>query len=307
MRDTFGRRVTSLRLSVTTGCDQRCFYCHHEGQSTSDAEMTAEEIRKLFKIARAVEVKKLKITGGEPLMREDIVELVHTGAEIFDEVSMTTNGTLLASRAEDLKQAGLDRINVSLDTLDPKLYERITGADEIDSVIHGIDRAIEVGLRPLKINMVMLNGMNISHLPQLLDFASSKGAILQLIELSPVDGNGGDGLKEYFCPLGEIETSLAACATRLERNELHDRRRYTVPHNGSTVSVEIVRSVGRESFCMNCTRIRATSNGMLKPCLMTGDGMIDFLSPLRAGASDSELLALFEEAIRKRRPYWVAK
>lgn len=307
MRDTFGRGVTSLRLSVTTGCDQRCFYCHHEGQSTSDAEMTVEEIRKLFQIARAVGIEKLKITGGEPLMRGDIVELVHTGAEIFDEVSMTTNGTLLASRAEDLKQAGLDRINVSLDTLDPELYKTITGADKIESVIYGINRALEVGLRPLKINTVMLDGMNTSHLPRLLDFASSKGAILQLIELSPVDGNGGDRLRRYFCPLDEIETSLAARATRVERNELHDRRRYAVPHNGSTVSVEIVRSVGRESFCMNCTRIRATSNGMLKPCLMTSDGMIDFLSPLRAGASDSELLALFEEAIRKRRPYWVAK
>jgi len=269
--------------------------------------MTVKEIRKLFEIARTVGIKKLKITGGEPLMRRDIVELVHTGAEIFDEISMATNGTHLASLAEDLKAAGLDRINVSLDTLDPKLYKTITGADDMDSVIHGIDRALEAGLRPLKINTVMLDGINISHLPRLLDFANSKGAVLQLIELSPVDGNGGDRLRRYFCPLGEIESSFAACATRVEINELHDRRRYAVPHNGSTVSVEIVRSVGREIFCMNCTRIRATSNGMLKPCLMTSDGMIDFLSPLRAGASDSELLALFEEAIRKRRPYWVAK
>ncbi|MCJ2669474.1 MAG: GTP 3',8-cyclase MoaA [Candidatus Thermoplasmatota archaeon] len=307
MRDRFGRRVTSLRLSVTTECDQRCFYCHHEGQSSSDAGMTAEDVRKLFKIAHTAGIRKLKITGGEPLMRGDIVKLTRMGADTFDEVSMTTNGVLLASYARDLKRAGLDRTNVSLDTLDPRLYESITGSDKIDDVIQGIDKALQVGLEPLKVNTVLLKGVNVSHLPQLLDFASSRGATLQLIELNPVKGNGGDRLREYFYPLREVEISFAAQATSVGRNELHDRRRYAIPFNGSTVSVEIVRSVGREKFCMNCTRIRVTSNGMLKPCLMTGDGMTDFLSPLRAGASDGELLTLFEEAIRNRRPYWVAK
>ncbi|MCK4367697.1 MAG: GTP 3',8-cyclase MoaA [Thermoplasmata archaeon] len=307
MRDSFGRCVTSLRLSVTAQCNQRCFYCHHEGQSPSDAQMTTADIRKLFEIASAAGIRKLKITGGEPLIREDIINLVRMGSNTFDEVSMTTNGVLLASHARDLGEAGLDRINVSLDTLDPKLYESITGSNEIDRVVQGIDKALQVGLEPLKINTVLLNGVNVSHLPKLLDFAASRGATLQLIELNLVNGSGGETLRKYFCPLREIEKWFAARAMRVEKNELHDRNKYAIPFNGSTVSVEIVRSLGRESFCMNCTRIRVTSNGMLKPCLMTRDGMTDFLSPLRVGASDGELLALFEEAIRSRRPYWVAK
>ena len=136
--------------------------------------MTAEDIRKLFKIAHTAGIRKLKITGGEPLIRGDIVKLTRMGADTFDEVSMTTNGVLLASYARDLKRAGLDRTNVSLDTLDPKLYESITRSDKIDDVIQGIDKALQVGLEPLKINTVLLKGVNVSHLPQLLVFASSR-------------------------------------------------------------------------------------------------------------------------------------
>jgi cyclic pyranopterin phosphate synthase len=269
--------------------------------------MNISDVRKLYEIARAAGVEKLKITGGEPLLRRDIVEVVRMGVGTFDEVSMTTNGVLLASRAQELKQAGLDRINVSLDALSPSLYKRITGSDEMERAVQGIDAALEAGIKPLKVNTVLLNGVNVSEVPRLLGFASSRGATLQLIELNPVDGNGGDGLREYVYPLREIEELLAAQAADVTRNELHDRSRYTIPHNGSTVLVEIVRSAGRQDFCMNCTRIRVTSNGMLKPCLMTVDGMTDFLSPLRAGASDGELRVLFEDAIRNRRPYWVTK
>lgn len=307
MRDTFGRRVTSLRLSVTMKCDQNCFYCHHEGQPSSGPEMTTEDLEKLFQVASRFGIRKLKITGGEPLLRDDITDIVRTGVTVFSEVSMTTNGVRLASQARDLRQAGLNRINVSLDALDPRLYGTITGSCDLEGVLQGIDAALEAGLSPLKINTVLLNGVNTSELPALLDFAHSKGVILQLIELNPVDGNGGSGLGSYFYSLRELEASLAAQAVKVGRNELHDRKRYSVPLDGSAVDVEVVRSRGRRAFCMNCTRMRVTSNGMLKPCLMTSNGTIDILSPIRAGASDRELLALFESAIRGRTPYWVAE
>lgn len=269
--------------------------------------MMVTDIHRLLGIAHAAGVRKIKITGGEPLLRKDIIEVISMASEVFDEVSMTTNGVLLASCASDLRAAGLSRINVSLDTLDKVLYEKITGTDDVRSVIRGVDEALRVGLTPLKINTVVLGGLNDSHLPHLLDFAASRKAILQLIELNPMNGNGGNELRRFFCPLAYIENSFAARAVRVERNELHDRKRYVLPFNGSTVRVEFVRSLGRGSFCMNCTRIRVTSDGMLKPCLMTQEGMIDFLSPLRAGASDSHLLALFETAIRNRKPYWVVQ
>jgi cyclic pyranopterin phosphate synthase len=269
--------------------------------------MTTSDVEKLLETAGAAGIQKLKITGGEPLLREDISNIVRMGSDIFEEVSMTTNGVLLASFARDLRKAGLDRVNVSLDALDPGLYQSITGSDDMERVIEGIDTALQTGLAPLKVNSVMLNGVNVSELPHLLDFASSRGVTLQLIELNPVDGNGGEKLRQYVHPLHDIEKALAAQAVNVSRNELHDRKRYAVRLNGSTVLVEIVRSVGRSGFCMNCTRIRATASGMLKPCLMSGDGMTDFLSPLRAGASDDELRLLFEDVIRSRRPYWVAE
>ncbi|MFQ5909677.1 MAG: GTP 3',8-cyclase MoaA [Thermoplasmata archaeon] len=307
MRDSYGRLVSSLRLSVTADCNQKCFYCHHEGQWTSKGEMTTADIHRLLDIAHAAGVRRVKITGGEPLMRNDILELVREAARLFDEVSLTTNGVFLDSYADDLTEAGLDRVNVSLDTLDGGLYERITGTDDVLRVIRGIDESLQAGLAPLKINTVLLSELNNSHLSELLGFAASKRAILQLIELNPLNGNGGNALRRFFYPLKEIENSFAAQAVQVERNELHDRKRYLVPFNGFIARVEVVRSVGRGSFCRNCTRIRVTSDGMLKPCLMTGHGMVDFLSPLRAGASDDDLLKLFHEAVRNRRPYWVAR
>lgn len=268
--------------------------------------MTSEEINRLFRVACKAGIQKVKVTGGEPLVREDILEIVRAGARMFSEISMTTNGVLLAAHASDLKEVGLARINVSLDTLDRLLYERITGSDDVARVIEGIDEAVRVGLTPLKINMVLLSGLNDSHVHQLMDFAISRRAILQLIELNPLNGNGTN-LRRYFHSLADVEKSLAVQALRIETNELHGRKRYAIPFNGSVARVELVRPIGRRRFCMNCTRIRVTSDGRLKPCLMTEEGTVDFLSPLRAGASDDELLGLLENAVGNRKPYWVAE
>lgn len=307
MQDSYGRHVTSMRLSVTAKCNQSCFYCHHEGQEISEDEMTTAEILRVFKIASTAGIRKLKITGGEPLTRNDIVAIVQAASKTFDEVSMTTNGVLLYSLADELAEAGMSRINVSLDTLNRATYERITGTDQIREVIDGIDGALSAELTPVKINTVLLRGLNETHVPQLVHFAASRGAVLQLIELNPIGGNRGDSLQKFFHPLREVERSFAAQSIREERNELHDRKQYVIPFNGTVARVEIVRSLGRASFCMNCTRIRVTSDGMLKPCLMTREGTVDFLSLARSGASDEELLKLLEGVVRNRKPYWVAE
>lgn len=296
-----------MRLSVTGRCNQNCFYCHHEGQEAAAREMTATDITKVFETARAAGIQKVKITGGEPLIRHDIVNIVQTASGIFDEVSMTTNGIFLDSLVDELAEAGMSRINVSLDTLDRETYEQITGADQIDLVVDGIDGAFRAGLTPVKINTVLLNGLNDTHVPQLTHFAASRGAILQLIELNPMGGNCSSDLRKFFHPLAEVESSFAAQSVRVERNELHDRKRYVIPFNGTYARVEIVRSLGRGSFCMNCTRIRITSDGMVKPCLMTQEGTVDFLSQARLGASDEDLLKLLQGVVKNRKPYWVAK
>jgi cyclic pyranopterin phosphate synthase len=269
--------------------------------------MTTADVTRVLEVAQAAGIQKVKITGGEPLIRSDIIEIVRVASELFDEVSMTTNGVLLSSCADELAKAGMNRINVSLDTLDRAVYEHITGTDQVHAVVDGIDSAFHAGLVPIKINTVLLNGLNETHLPQLTHFAASRGVTLQLIELNPVGGNCGDALRQFFHSLAEIESSFAAQSIRVESNELHDRKRYVIPFNGTVAKVEIVRSLGRGSFCMNCTRIRVTSDGMLKPCLMTGEGTVDFLSRARSGASDNDLLKLLEGVVINRKPYWVAE
>lgn len=271
----------------------------------SNREMGASDLRRLFKVAQSTGIAKLKITGGEPLIRDDIIDLVREASKHFTEVSMTTNGVMLGLMANELAAAGLRRINVSLDTVDESLYTSITGVNSLSWVIEGIDAALAAGLTPLKVNTVLLKGLNDGRIPEMVEFASSRGAVLQLIELNSIEGNGDT--RGWYFSLASVEKRFAAKAVLVKRNELHDRRRYFVPNNESMVEVEFVRSMGRKSFCMNCTRIRVTSDGMLKPCLMTADGEIDFLTPLQAGASDDDLAVLMEKAISGRKPYWVAE
>ncbi len=261
--------------------------------------MTPDEIAKITGLAAKLGIKKVKITGGEPLLRSDIAEIIKKIRQIEDikEISMTTNGVLLNEKALEMKKAGLNRVNVSLDTINPVKYKNITGVDALKKVQEGIEKAVNVGLNPVKINMVILKDINTDEIETMIEWAQNKHVILQLIELIPL----GRLYEQYHDDLKEVERKLRAISTRVVEREMQKRRKYYLK---TGVEVEVVRPVHNSEFCANCTRIRLTSNGFLKPCLMRDDNLQDILTPLRRGESEKRLLEIFKNAIMVREPYY---
>ena len=303
--DGYGRPVRSMRVSVTQRCDLACDYCHKEGQLPSSKEMTPPEIEKLVRIATTLGVRKVKITGGEPLMRGDIVDIITRLSPLLSEISLTTNGFRLNDLARDLKAAGLARVNVSLHTLNSGVYKRLCGVDLMPSVIQGIEGAVKAGLNPVKVNMVVLKGYNENEIDDMIDFCARAGAILQLIEYEASrEGAEKEQFMKRYYSLHGVEEDLEKRATNIAHNELHRRRQYDVNANSGQVRVEVVRPMHNTEFCGNCTRIRLTSDGRIKPCLMEKNGELDVLGPLRGGASDSSLRDIFLEVVAARKPYW---
>ena len=297
MHDRFGRPLTGLRISVTDKCNLKCFYCHAEGCSSSSREMTAREIGEIVGVATEFGVRKIKLTGGEPLLRRDIVEIVSEAAgSKIQEISMTTNGTLLADLAEELAAAGLTRVNISLDTLDESTYEWITGEKLLREVLEGIDAALDVGLTPVKLNMVLLAGVNEREVERMITYTSSQGIILQIIELLEI---GAVNFDAYHRSLDGIEQDLRARAVSVQTRSMQARKKYILPSG----EVEIVKPMHNSEFCMHCTRLRLTSDGYLKPCLMRNDNLVDLLSNLGTGNLLGAHKA-FAEAIARREPYF---
>ena len=298
MRDRFDRPLTGLRVSVIEECNLNCFYCHREGCPSGSREMSPEEIGKIVGLSTRFGVRKIKLTGGEPLLREDIVEIVRAvKAPKVKEVSLTTNGTLLAKFAAELAEAGLDRVNISLDTLDERTYAWITKKPMLRGVLQGIDAAVDVGLKPVKLNMVLLAGVNEHEVEPMITYASERGIVLQLIEL--LHTNRGD-LAKYYCSLDDIERKLQAQTIAVKtRRSMQARKKYILPRG----EVEVVRPMHNSEFCAHCSRLRLTPDGYLKPCLMRNDNLVDVLSPLQAGNIEATRVA-FEEAVAKREPYF---
>lgn len=304
LKDLYGRPLLNLRIALTKPCNLHCSYCHGEGEDknseNSIREMTCEEIVRIVKIAVGLGISRVKLTGGEPLLRRDILEIVKGIASLsgLEELSMTTNGTLLAPLAKELRANGLKRVNINLPTIDGETYCKLTGG-KLEDVLKGVKAAVEAALNPVKLNMVILKGVNDHQVPQMIDFARETGAILQLIELEPVNISA-EYYSMYHKPLDEYEEMLKQKALKVEtRRYMQNRRVYHLP----SVKVETVHPIENTDFCMHCTRLRVTSDGKFKPCLMRNDNTVDFLSLIRSGAKDEELIELFELANRKRQPY----
>ena len=297
LKDKYGREVTSIRVSVTSRCNLNCFYCHNEGQMNEGKEMTAEEIRRILKVASKLGITQVKFTGGEPLLRKDILQIVKAGREYMQDVSMTTNGTLLAAMVMDLKKAGLNRINISMDSASRKRYEEITGRDMVDRVMEGIRRAVEAGLHPVKVNVVAFPDY-MDDLMETLAVIWKLGAMPQVIETINVGRNS----KIYA--IDEVEEKISSMAVGMRERKLHRRRIYTIKYDGSLREVEIVRPTHNSSFCANCNRIRLTSDGKLKPCIMHNKGLVDIITPIRNGRDDGAIEELFRKAVENRYPYW---
>jgi len=298
--DLYNRPIYNIRISVTSKCNLKCFYCHNEGFSKGQEELTVDEIRTIVNLASSYGVKTVKLTGGEPLCRADIVEIVNSISSVpgLKEVSMVTNGHLLKSYAPRLKAAGLKRVNVSLPTLDGLKYKNITGGGDIEPVLEGIKEACEIGLSPVKINMVLLKGINEDEVDNMISYSAKVGAILQIIELEPVRILP-NLYNKYHEPVDELESKLSKKAKRVYfRDDMHKRKIFEL----DSTKVEVVHPIENTEFCANCNRLRVTYSGAFKPCLMVSGNEVDAREYLRNSDYDG-LRSAFLKAVLLRKPY----
>jgi cyclic pyranopterin phosphate synthase len=298
--DPYGRPVNSLRISITQRCNFSCFFCHQEGEHDSGTEMTPEEIEAVVSVASELGISKIKLTGGEPLIRNDIIEIVRRVSPYVSEVSMTTNASLLKEKAQKLAEAGLKRVNISLHSLDEESFKKITGHGDRYTVIEGIEAAKQSGLEPVKLNMVVMKDVNSDELNDLINFSKETSTILQLIEFQELE-NGIEFYDDLHFDLAPVEKMLEERSEKIIERELHRRKVY---HLKDGAQVEVVRPMHNSTFCAYCTRLRLTSDGKLKACLMRDDNLVPIVSLIRVGASHSMLVEAFKEAVSFRVPYW---
>ena len=264
--------------------------------------MTADELYTICKIAKKLGVKKIRLSGGEPLLKKDIVEIVEKIASLdFKDISMTTNGILLEKYAQDLKDAGLDRVNVSLDTLDRKTFEFITKKDYLEDAKRGIIKAVEVGLYPVKINMVIMKDINQNEIDDMFEFCKEHDIVLQLIELIESENCDDDKFSaDYHYKLDDIESELADIADEVhERKFMQGRKKYYIDGG----EIEVVKPVDNASFCAKCSRLRITPDGKIKPCLLRNDNLVELISYVRNGESEERLEEIFINGINNREPF----
>ena len=301
--DPFARAITYLRVSVTDRCDFRCVYCMSEHMSFLPKAdlLTLEELDRLCSAFVAKGVRKVRLTGGEPLVRRGIMTLVsslsrHLKTGALDELTLTTNGSQLVKYATELKSHGVERINVSLDTLDPDKFRAITRWGELDKVVAGIDAAQAAGLK-VKINAVALKGVNEDELADLVAWAHGRGMDITLIEVMPLGDVGDDRLAQYL-PLSMVRARLAERFTMDEIDYMT---------GGPARYVRVKETGGRlgfitpmtHNFCESCNRVRITCTGTLFMCLGQEDAA-DLRAPLRASEGNDLLYAALDEAILRK-------
>ena len=302
VRDKYERPILSLRITLTNRCNVNCLYCHHDGMVKSSEEMTADELYTICKIAKKIGVRKIRLSGGEPLLKKDIVEIVEKIASLdFKDISMTTNGILLEKYAQDQKDAGLDRVNVSLDTLDRETYEFITKKDYLEDAKRGILKAVEVGLYPVKINMVIMKDINQNEIDDMFKFCKENDIVLQLIELIESENCEDDKFSaDYHYNLDDIEKELADIADDVrEREFMQGRKKYYIDGG----EIEVVTPVENAKFCAKCSRLRITPDGKIKPCLLRNDNLVELITHVRNGESEEKLEEIFINGINKREPF----
>lgn len=292
LTDEYGRTIKNLRLSITNRCNLRCMYCHSEGDDRKPKnEGTVETFANIVRTAKKFGVTKVKFSGGEPLVRTDFEDIIRALPELKD-ISATTNGNFLKNRAESLAESGLNRVNISLPSLSPEKYKKVTGGGDVTRVLSGIDAAVDCGLTPVKLNMVLLKGINDTEIGNMMDFVrkSDGNIILQLIELMDFRETSG-----YSVDIGAIESLLESSASEIKERSMHRRKKYFI----DGVEVELVRPIDNSHFCANCTRLRVTSDGKLKPCLLRNDNLIDVNNK-----SVQEIEELMKQVMGNREPFY---
>ncbi|MEM1994636.1 MAG: GTP 3',8-cyclase MoaA [Nitrososphaerales archaeon] len=310
--DRFGRPVTGVRISLNPSslCNFNCIFCHSEGIFEEPKDMmTASEIQRITRILIRFGIRVVKITGGEPMLRRDVLDIIQKLGELhLKELSMTTNGTRLVELAADLKARGLNRVNISLHSLREERFNFITKTAKFDYTLKAISRAVEVGLTPVKLNVVVMKGVNEDEVEDFIDYAASLGggekAKVQFIELVQEGSADSTFYRTFHVDLTTLEQRFKSRAVEERVRQLHLRHQYLLP-NG--VWVEVVKPMHNSAFCMANNRIRITYNGQFKPCLLREDNHVDFLTAMRNGADDEDLAELFKKAVWLREPFFKPK
>jgi cyclic pyranopterin phosphate synthase len=302
LSDSFQRPINYLRISVTDRCNLRCVYCMPtEGISLMSHYdiLSYEEIYTLVKVAAELGINRIRLTGGEPLVRAGLTDLVRliAGIDTITDIALTTNGILLAQHAAHLKEAGLMRVNVSLDTLKPEKFRQITRCGELEDTLNGIEAAKAADLTPVKINMVVMAGVNDDEIPDFALKTLQDGWNVRFIEYMPVNGDAPvtpklfsvSDIRKRIEPLGKLEPWKIDAGNG-------PAKYFRLP--GAKGTIGFITPV-TEHFCYQCNRLRLTADGKLRLCLLNEDE-IDLKEPLRSGASVAELKTLIENAIAKK-------
>lgn len=302
--DTFGRTIDYLRVSVTDRCNERCLYCMPEGYKGWERKpdhLTADEIVRVVRVAAGVGFRKFRLTGGEPLVRADVPEIVRAMTAIpgVEHIGISTNGTKLAALAQPLRDAGVGTVNVSLDALDPAVYRRVTGGD-LNAVLAGIRAAVAAGFERVKLNCVLMRGMNEPELWPLVLFAAEHGLPLRLIELMPVTTT--DVLTERnFLSVSEAMELLRQKDELIPQPDWRlgfgPAKYYELKHTGARVG--FIGAMTNLHFCETCNKLRLTADGKIRPCL--GDqGEIDLRETLRNSPTDEVVREVLRTALRRK-------
>ncbi|HEX77654.1 MAG TPA: GTP 3',8-cyclase MoaA [Dehalococcoidia bacterium] len=299
LSDSFQRPINYLRVSITDRCNLRCFYCMPPQGIALMSHMdilTFDEIRRVAEAAAELGITKLRLSGGEPLVRLDFPDLVRMLAQVkgIDDLALTTNGVLLAEFAAELRGAGLGRVNVSLDSLRRDRFQQITGFDNLDKVLQGIERAKEVGLLPVKVNMVVMRGVNDDEIPDFARLTVEAGWHMRFIELMPFARATAslfvseEEIRQRLRVLGELEPIVGDSGG--------PAKYYRLPGAGGTLG--FISPVS-DHFCFKCNRLRLTADGKLRPCLLS-DFEMDLKGALRRGADREKLKRLIAEAVASK-------
>ncbi len=303
LRDNYDRNITYLRVSVTDRCNMRCVYCIPEGAEFIPHEeiLTYDEIERIVKIGAGAGIRKVRLTGGEPLARKNVERLVAQLSRIdsLEDLSLTTNGLLLAEKAEALADAGLKRVNVSLDTLDPAKFSEICRRGDIGAVIAGIRAAGAAGLRPVKVNAVVMRGRNENEAADFIRFALDEGVVVRFIEYMPF--NRDEEWRARYVSRDETIASLGSLIDASDggRTDPSAPARY-FKIKGSDASVGFISPISH-GFCNMCNRMRLTPGGQLLACLLSPSG-VDVKEIMRSGGSDDEIRDAFSRAAESKGP-----
>jgi cyclic pyranopterin phosphate synthase len=302
LQDKFGRQITDLRISVTDRCNFRCFYCRSadpENYQQHDKILSWPELERLGRVFRGLGIEKVRVTGGEPLVRPGVEDFIARLSETgFPDLSMTTNGYQLAERCERLIAAGLKRINISLDSLDPVKFEKITRSKTFSSVMAGIAAAQKSRLGPAKINAVLVRGFNDDEVESFAEFARERGVIMRFIEFMPLDADR-HWSRAAMVPAGEIHARIHARWPLLQiPNQPSETARKYRFADGAPGEIGLIAPV-TQPFCGHCSRIRLTADGKLRTCLFSKEDH-DLRGLLRENASDEDLAIYIRSVVNEK-------